>query len=324
MSLKKPPLHVVLGAGQVGPLVATELVARGHEVRLVSRTAPRYAGGATWVRGDLTDRAFTREVTRGAHVVYHTANPMRYDQWETLLPPLSRSVLQGLAGSRTHLVLLDNLYMYGAPDGGVIRDDAPLRPQSRKGELRATLADEFLRAQARGDLSLSIGRAPDFFGPDSARSAVFHPLFFAKLARGSASPVLGDPDLPHAHAYIPDVARALVLLGAARSSSARPWLLPVAWNGSVRELFDVFARLSGRAVRPWRVPGWLWPVAGLFNGELGAVREMLHQWNAPLIVDDSRFTKELGMRATPIEAAVRDTLRAHGVPLPDVATVRAA
>jgi hypothetical protein len=32
-------LHVVLGAGQVGPLVARSLLARGHGVRVVRKTA---------------------------------------------------------------------------------------------------------------------------------------------------------------------------------------------------------------------------------------------------------------------------------------------
>jgi nucleoside-diphosphate-sugar epimerase len=305
--------HVVLGAGQVGPILAEKLVALGHEVRVVCRKQPLAIPGAHWVSADLTNLAAARAVVRGATAVYHCANPMRYDQWESLLPPLSRTIRESVAGSGARLVMLDNLYMYGAPAGGVIRDDTPLAPQSRKGELRARISEEFFDAQRRGDFELSMLRAPDFFGAHSARSATFHPIFFSRLTRGKAAPVLGQPDLPHAHAYIPDVAQALFLLGTRPQPSASAWLAPATWNGTVRALFEVFARVADRSVTPWRVPSWLWPVLGLFDPELRAVREMLHQWNAPMMLDDSRFRRVFGFEPTPIERAVAETIAAHGI-----------
>ncbi|HKU40772.1 MAG TPA: NAD-dependent epimerase/dehydratase family protein [Polyangiales bacterium] len=306
-------IHVVLGAGQVGPHLAARLAALGHDVRMVSRTQPKIPAGVRWVSGDLTDGAFAREVVRGAAVVYHCANPMRYDQWASLLPPLSDAILAALSGSEARLVMLDNLYMYGAPARGVIDDATPMQPQSGKGALRAELAERFAEAERRGAFELSVLRAPDFFGVDTARSAVFHPIFAARLARGKSSPVLGDPDLPHAHAYVPDVARALALLGTHPVASREPWLGPVTWNGSVRELFAIFARLSEKPVKPWQVPSWLWPVLGLWDPELRGVPEMLHQWNVPFAVDDSRFRAAFDFTPTPIERAVSEVLTAYGL-----------
>jgi nucleoside-diphosphate-sugar epimerase len=305
--------HVVLGAGQVGPILAAKLVASDHDVRVVCRTQPRPIPGARWVAADLTNLGAAREAVRGATAVYHCANPMRYDQWEALLPPLSRTIREAVAGSGARLVVLDNLYMYGAPEGGVIRDDTKHAPQSRKGELRARLGAEFFESQQRGDFELSVLRAPDFFGLQAARSATFHPIFFRRLARGKAAPVLGDPDVPHAHAYIPDVAEALFLLGTRPQPSASAWLAPATWNGTVRDLFAVFARVANRSLTPWRVPSWLWPVLGLWDSELRAVPEMLHQWNAPMMLDDSRFRRVFEFEPTPIERAVEETVAAHGI-----------
>jgi nucleoside-diphosphate-sugar epimerase len=306
--------HVVLGAGQVGPILAEKLVARGHDVRVISRKQPRaIPAGARWISADLTNVEAAREVVHGATAVYHCANPMRYDQWESLLPPLSNSIREAVAGSGARLVLLDNLYMYGAPEGGVIHDASPLAPQSRKGELRARLAETFFESQRRGDFELSVLRAPDFFGAHASRSSTFHPIFFKRLARGKAAPVLGQPDLPHAHAYIPDVAQALFLLGTQPQPSASAWLGPATWNGSIRALFEVFARVANRNVTPWRVPSWLWPVLAVFDRELRAVPEMLHSWNAPMMLDDSRFRRAFGFEPTPIERAVAQTIAAHGI-----------
>ncbi|MEQ8984027.1 MAG: hypothetical protein RL846_39140, partial [Deltaproteobacteria bacterium] len=53
-------LHIVLGAGQIGPRVAQRLLAAGHHVRIV-RQSPREDfthPSLTWVHGDLRDGDF--------------------------------------------------------------------------------------------------------------------------------------------------------------------------------------------------------------------------------------------------------------------------
>lgn len=309
-----PELHVVLGAGQVGPLLAGKLAALGHEVRIVSRRRPEAVPDRVrWAGADLSDVRAAREAVAGATCVYHCANPMRYDQWDVLLPPLSQAIIAAVSGSGARLVMLDNLYMYGAPASGVIDDSTPIAPESKKGELRAVIAERFKEAQQRGDFALSTLRAPDFFGAFTGRSTTFNPLFFKALAAGAITPVLGDPDLPHSHAYVSDVAHALSLLGTRPSPETKPWLGPVTWPGSVRGLIEVFTRISGRSVRPFRMPAWIWPLIGLFEPEARGVPEMLHQWRAAYTLDDSRFRNAFNYTATPIEQVVSEILGEHGL-----------
>jgi hypothetical protein len=47
-------------------------------------------------------------------------------------------------------------------------------PNSRKGELRARLADDLLSADRWGDVRVAIGRASDFIGPRTTIANVFH------------------------------------------------------------------------------------------------------------------------------------------------------
>ncbi len=56
-----PAIHVVLGAGQVGPILAEKLVAAGHDVRVICRKEPRAIAGARWISADLTDLAAARD-----------------------------------------------------------------------------------------------------------------------------------------------------------------------------------------------------------------------------------------------------------------------
>jgi nucleoside-diphosphate-sugar epimerase len=317
-------LHVVLGSGQVGPVLAQKLAARGHRVRMVSRSSAPALPGVQWARGDITDHVFAAEVVRGARAIYHCANPMRYDRWHELLPPLTRAVQQAAARSGAHLLVLDNLYMYGLPASGVISESSPEQPCSKKGELRAMLAAELRAAHARGDLQLSIARASDFFGARAARSVTFGGTFFSSLARGLPSYALGDPDQPHSYAYIPDVAEGLRVLGAQASPQGRTWLLPHAWHGSSRELASLFGQAAGRPARLWPVPDWTIRMLARFGGELSGVPEMLYQWRAPFTVDDAPFRCELGVSATPIASAVRATLQSYGIaPRPEPAALSA-
>lgn len=77
-------LHVVFGTGPVGLAVADELSRRGKRVRLVTRSGKADAPeGTLGVGGDATDKAFAREVSAGAAVVYFALNPP-YHRWPEL------------------------------------------------------------------------------------------------------------------------------------------------------------------------------------------------------------------------------------------------
>src|SRR5256885_16523429 len=78
-------LHVVLGAGQIGPRVAEMLAERGHRVRIARKTAaPSRAQGIETVSIDVRDAAAVARAAEGAAVVYDCVNPL-YHQWPEML-----------------------------------------------------------------------------------------------------------------------------------------------------------------------------------------------------------------------------------------------
>src|SRR5262245_23769607 len=110
-------MDVIFGFGQVGQALARELIARGRNVRVISRSGggPRIEG-VDHVAGDATNHAFCRAVCADAEVVYFCLNAP-YDRWSEELPPLQEAVLSGAESSSSKLVVLENLYMYGPHDG---------------------------------------------------------------------------------------------------------------------------------------------------------------------------------------------------------------
>jgi nucleoside-diphosphate-sugar epimerase len=299
-------LHVVMGNGQIGSLVVDTLLARGTPVRVVRRSpAGASRPGLEWASGDLSDLAFAAEAARGAAVVYDCTSPP-YEAWTTLLLPLSRGAMHGAKTAGARLVALDNLYMYGRTTEPMV-ETSPVAPCSRKGEIRARLAEERRLANERGDVRVATGRASDFFGPGVVRQTTFGDRFFQRIFAGKAAECFGDPDAPHALAYALDVARGLVTLADHEEAFGGVWHLPSNPAESMRQVTARLARALDMPIKVARVPRLALRAMGIFTPVAREVAEMAYQWEAPYIVDDSKFRAAFGATPTPVDAIIRET-----------------
>jgi nucleoside-diphosphate-sugar epimerase len=313
-SASSTPLHVIAGAGQIGPMIAERLLARGLRVRLIRRGAFTDApAGVETVSASVSDPAAAAEAMRGASVVYHCANP-RYHRWPEELVPLARGITEGAARNGARLVALDNLYMYRVPADGRLAEDTEVAPVSKKGALRAEAATVMLDAHTRGDVPVTIARASDFVGPGCATS-ILGDRFWIRLLAGRPVEILGDPDQPHTYSYSPDVADSLVTLGLTDptlSSGAdvygRVWHLPAHPAESTLTWITRFAHAVGVERRFTRLSPTLLRIAGLFIPEAGELPEMIYQWRAPFVLDDSQFRARFGAAPTPLSRAVTATV----------------
>jgi nucleoside-diphosphate-sugar epimerase len=295
--------HVIFGTGQIGNRIAHRLVARGARVRVVSRSATA-AAGVEAVAGDARDVAFATSAAAGAAVVYDTLNPL-YHQWKTDLVAVGNGPLQAAIATGAKLVALDCLYMYGAPTGAMT-ETSPVTPCSTKGALRAELAERRLAALARGDASVAIARASDFFGPDLAAAWLGQRLF-ARAFAGKTVECLGDPDQLHSYTYADDVADALVALGGADDATG-VWHVPTVPALTTRQLVARIADALGTPIAIKRIPGWLLRVAGLFSPMMREMPEMAYQWEVPFVIDDGKFRARFGTAPTPLAEQIAATV----------------
>lgn len=300
-------LHVVLGAGAIGLTVVGELVRRGGRVRVVNRSGDVAApDGVEVVAADLSDRAETERAIDGASVAYHTVNPP-YHRWVELFPPIHTAIIGGATRTGARLVMADNLYMYGRPDGGVMSERSPVAPASAKGELRARMAAELLEAHHRGDMEVAIGRASDYFGPGGLTSQMGERVF-GRLAAGEKAQVMGDPDTRHTYTYLPDIGRALVTLGAAQAATGEVWHLPSQPALTTRHFIDAIADHLGQHPGISVMPPAMLAVLSWFNPMLRAVREETYQLQSDWIMDDSRYRETFGHGETPLDEALAATI----------------
>jgi hypothetical protein len=219
-------------------------------------------------------------------------------QWAQFLPRFLENLIAGAGREQARLVVMENLYMVGRGSDRAIDEDTPMNPEGRKGEIRARLAEQLFEAHVRGDVRAVSGRASDYYGPRGVGTH-FGGAFWRPALRGKRAAFLPDPESPHTYHFIPDVARGLQALGAADDDVlGRPWMLPCAPAEPSRALIARFERALGRPIDLRGMSRPAVKLLGLFMPMLGEIGEMLHQWDAPFVVDDRRFRARFGMEPT--------------------------
>lgn len=294
-------LHVVFGAGQVGSGLVKVLLERGHQVRVVRRSAQPVPGAELAV-GDARDAVFAAEATRGAAVVYHCMNPSAYTgaAWESEFPRLGEALIAAAVANDAKLVCLDNLYGYGIVEGRRT-EGTPLAAEGRKGRVRVAW-DARLRAEP--GLRFAVGRAGDFFGPGVGDKSLLSPKSLGGLLTGTTPWLVGDSAALHAFSFVPDVIAGLVALG--ESDVTGVVHLPVI-EVSPAELVSRIAVSLGSTTRPRTLPAWAVRTLGYVVPMFGELRETLYQWDRPFLVDDSRFRARFPGLPHTLDAAVSAT-----------------
>jgi nucleoside-diphosphate-sugar epimerase len=305
--------HVVFGTGAIGLATFDALRRRGETVRLVNRSGhAAVPDDVEVIAGDARDPAFTTTATRGAVVVYQTLNPP-YPQWTAQFPALQAGVLAAAEATGARLVSMENVYMYGRPNGQPLTEDRAHDAHTKKGQLRSRMSRELLAAHHAGRVQVAIGRASDYFGPRGGAQSNLGDRVFAAALAGKTATVLGDPDQPHTYTYIPDIGEGLAVLGEHPDAPGEVWHLPNDPDThTTRQLVDIAYRAADRPRTKLRVlPPLMLRALALANPTVRELLEMQYQFEEPFIVDSSKLTDKLGVIATPLDQAIATTLTTY-------------
>ncbi|MDX2140985.1 MAG: NAD-dependent epimerase/dehydratase family protein [Chloroflexota bacterium] len=298
-------LHVVFGTGPVGQWTMRALVDMGNRVRMVNRSGKAdVPAGIEVVKADAYDLASAKAAVQGATAVYQCAQPA-YHEWAEKFPPLQSSILEAAASVGAKLIICDNLYMYGDPDGKPITEDMPYRAHTRKGKVRQAMAEAAMAAHKAGKLRVAVGRASDFFGPFEMVQG--EQLFIPALT-GKPANLLGNPDLPHSFTYVKDFGRALAILGTHDEALGQAWIVPTAPPVTQNQLVKWVEAEGGKPVKARAAGKLLLSLVGLFSPAPKELVEMLYEFEKPFTVDSSRFERTFGMKPTPTADAIRETV----------------
>ena len=302
--------HVVFGAGAIGLATAAALVDRGEKVRIVNRSGRAAAPeGVETVGGDATDPAFTTAVAAGARAVYQALNPP-YDRWPEEFPRLQAGVLAAARAAGARLISTDNVYSYGRPGGRPLVETRPDGAHTVKGRLRAAMAAELLTEHRAGRVEVVIAKASDYFGPGAGAQSQLGDRVLGPARRGRTATVFGDPDQPHSYTFVPDIGRTLAELGCRDGVTGEVWHVPNDPDTrTTRELVAVVQELAGHpGAGLRRVPAALLGLLRPVSPTVRSLWEMRYLYEEPFVVDSTKITERLGLRATPVANALARTL----------------
>ena len=279
--------HVVLGGnGVVGRETIASLVEQGHDVASVTRSAPTPAPShATSIVADLLDAASALRAVEGAEVAYLTVGlPYTTRVWRRDWPVIMQNTIDACVAHGTHLVYFDNVYAYGTTDAPMT-ESTPIRPSSRKGEVRAALLETLAAAARERGLVATVGRSADFYGP-GASTSVFNTFAIDNVAAGKAPVWLFDAHQLHSMTYTPDIGRALAVLGTDERARGRTWHLPTApaLTGD-----DYLELATGGALAHKTLSAATMRLGGVFVSAARESLEMAYQYMAPYVFDSSAF-----------------------------------
>jgi nucleoside-diphosphate-sugar epimerase len=302
-------LHVIFGTGPVGQAVARELVKRGKTVKMVNRNGKKPDGvpeGVTVVAGDLFDANVAKKLAQGATHVYQCTNPP-YDKWPELFPALQTSTLEAAATAGAKYIVMENVYMYGDTDGQPITEDLPYNAHTKKGKVRAQMTQDVLAAHQSGKVRATIARASDFYGPGVLESAAGDRVFGFAL-EGKAASVAGNLDAKHSYTYIDDIGKALVILGERDEALGQAWHVPNAEVTTTRQFIVLIFEVLGQPAKISAMGKMMMRIGGLFIPAAREIVEMMYEFEKDFVVDSSKFTKALGLQATPYREGIKATV----------------
>jgi nucleoside-diphosphate-sugar epimerase len=303
-------LYTILGAGGVVANELTkELLQQGKKVRLVSRQVKTIPGVMEAVSADISDPLQTRRSISGSSTVFLCAGlAYNHKLWEIAWPKIIQNVIHACSEAGIPLVFFDNVYMYGLVDGPMT-EETPDNPISKKGEVRALIARKIMDRVKEGRLKATIARSADFYGPGADKSGILNILVTSKMLKGKTANWVGGDQYTHSYTYTPDAAKGLYLLSQDSSTINQIWHLPTtnpAPNG--KEYVEMIAKILDIKPRYMKLSGFMIRLAGLFDGQIGEIHEMLYQNNHPYIFDSTKFDKHFNFKPTSYEDGLRQTL----------------
>jgi nucleoside-diphosphate-sugar epimerase len=305
---------LVLGAaGQLGRAAAEAFRAGGWQVASLvrGRAASEAAPGTELIEVDARDTRAVIEAAHGADVVLHALN-VPFTRWSAAALPLAETAIAAARESGATLVFPGNLYIYGAGIPAIVDEATPIRPTSRKGEIRAAI-EARLRAAADEGTRVIILRSGDFFGGPAA-GGYFDRLLIRDIGAGRLT-YPGPLDVVHEWAYLPDLCDAMRRLVERRAA-----LEPFAQFGfpghavTGRVVAGAISRACGRG---FKVSGMPWPllrVLGIAVPVFRELSEVAYLWSTPHAIDGTRLAGVIGdLPLTPLDRAVASALLELGI-----------
>ena len=305
-------LHVVIGSGNVGRILASKLALADKRVLLLSRSQAISAiQGVQHAPADASSLTSLISVAPKAGYIYNCVNPPRYHKWDVDWPPISRAIHEFATKTGAVLVTSSNLYGYG-PHAGALRESLPLKAEWKNGRVRAEMWLEAKALHDTGKIRAAEVRASDYIcASDQSRMG---DRVVPNLKNGKPIQLLGALDQLHTWTDPEDVAELMKVVATDERAWGKPWHVPS--NEPKTQLavvMDIAKELGVRDTKVSSVPTPIELLLGLFNPTLRELRKASYQFNRPFIMSDEKARTTFGLKPKPWDWIIKDLVAAYNL-----------
>ena len=295
-------MQTILGSGgAIGVELAKALTTYTNNIRLVSRNPQKANDADQLFKADLIKPNEVLKAVEGSEIVYLTVGfSYNLKIWQNTWPTVMKNVISACKHHNAKLVFFDNIYMYDQDHLNPITEEAPINPPSKKGKVRAQIAEMLHEEIKAGNLKALIARCADFYGPNIKNTSMLTETVFNNLSKGKKANWLGSVKFKHSFTYTPDAGKATALLGNTDDAYGEVWHLPTAPNPFTgEEWINNIAKEMGAEPKFQAAPKLLVKVIGLFVPIMKEMVEMIYQYDRDYVFDSSKFDERFEFTPTP-------------------------
>lgn len=300
------------GGGTIGLDLARILPDYTDRVRIVGRTPSKVVPSNEVFTADLLNPDQVKDAVAGSDVAYLVAGlPYKARVWEAQWPIVMRNAIDACRANGSKLVFFDNIYMYDRDHLSPMDENTPVRPTSRKGTVRARIADMLMGSVQKGEIDALIARCADFYGPGRQKNSVITQTVFERLASGKSAQWLLSLDHVHSFTYTPDASLATAMLGNTSEAYGDIWHLPTATEPPTgREWIEMIA--AELDVRPGMqvASNVMMSIVGLLVPTLREVKEMAYQYDRDYDFRSDKFNHRFDFTPTPYAQGIKAVVEA--------------
>jgi nucleoside-diphosphate-sugar epimerase len=300
-------MQTILGSGGViSRELANSLREYTTEIRLVARNPKAFHESNELVSADLTNAEETLKAVEGSEIAYLVVGlPYSYKVWKTQWPVIMQNVINACKTHGTKLVFFDNIYMYDPQYLGNMKEDTPLNPSSKKGEVRKQIVDMLMHEVGNDSLTAQIARCADYYGPGIERNSMLTETVFDKYAKGKKANWLGLLNFKHSFTYTIDAAKATAILGNTADAYNQVWHLPTASNPpTAQEWLNVIANHMNTKPNAMVLTRFMAGLLGIFIPIMSELKEMMYQYDQDYVFNSEKFEQRFNFTPTSPAAGI--------------------
>jgi len=300
------------GGGPIGLELARILPDHTDRVRIVGRNPEKVIPENEVFVANLLDSGEVRDAVAGSDVAYLSVGlPYKASVWEAQWPKVMRNTIEACRASGSKLVFFDNIYMYDREHLSPMDENTPVRPTTRKGAVRAMIADMLMDAVQKDQVDALIARCADFYGPGRQKNSVLTQTVFERLASGKSAQWLLSVDHIHSFTYTPDASLATAMLGNTDDAYGQVWHLPTAEKPPTgREWIEMIAEELEAKPRVQVASNFMMRAVGLFSPTLREVKEMAYQYDRDYDFRSDKFNRRFDFTPTTYRQGIKAVVAA--------------